>query len=111
MLAFEPADYAAILKGAKPGEQTIGGIFAANVSGPRRLKMGAARDHLLGLQVVTGRGQIIKTGGRVVKNVTGYDLCKLLTNSMGTLAVMSHLTFKVMPKPETSKTLVAIWHR
>ncbi|MCB1971117.1 MAG: FAD-binding protein [Geminicoccaceae bacterium] len=105
VLAFEPADYGLIL-GGPAGCQTIGGVFAANLSGPGRIRSGAARDHLLGLQLVTGHGQIIKTGGRVVKNVTGYDLCKLLSGSMGTLAVMSHVTFKVLPAAETSGTLV-----
>lgn len=104
MLAFEPADYGAML-GADPGMQSIGGVFACNLAGPRRLKAGAARDHLLGLNCVTGHGQAIKTGGRVMKNVTGYDLCKLLTGSFGTLAVMSHLTFKVLPAPEFEVTL------
>src|SRR5262245_12696691 len=83
-LAFEPADWG-LLAAAAADSQTIGGVFAANVAGPRRLKAGAARDHLLGLSCVTGHGQEIKTGGRVVKNVTGYDLCKLLTGSWGTL--------------------------
>ena len=105
-LMFEPADYGALL-GADPGSQTIGGVFAANVAGPRRLKAGAARDHLLGLHCVTGHGQEIKTGGRVVKNVTGYDLCKLLTGSYGTLAVLTQVTFKVMPKAESALTLLA----
>ena len=105
MLAFEPADYG-WLSGGPAGDQTIGGVFACNLAGPRRLKIGAARDHLLGVQCVTGRGEVIKTGGRVVKNVTGYDLCKLLTGSFGTLAVMSRLTFKVLPKPETEATLL-----
>ncbi len=109
MLAFEPADYGAIL-GAAPGTQTVGGVFACNLAGPRRIKAGAARDHLLGLNCVTGHGQIIKTGGRVMKNVTGYDLCKLLTGSFGTLAVMSHLTFKVLPAPEFEVTLVVPGH-
>ena len=104
-LAFEPYDFGAAT-GGKSNHQTIGGVFAANISGPRRLKAGAARDHLLGLQVVSGHGQIMKTGGRVVKNVTGYDLCKLMTGSFGTLAVMSHLTFKVLPAPEDEATLV-----
>ena len=98
-LMFEPADYGALL-GADAGSQTIGGVFAANVAGPRRLKSGAARDHLLGLHCVTGHAQEIKTGGRVVKNVTGYDLCKLLTGSWGTLAVLTQVTFKVMPRAE-----------
>ncbi|MEK0082553.1 FAD-binding protein [Benzoatithermus flavus] len=105
-LAFEPADYGALLGGA-PGGQTIGGVFACNLSGPRRFKSGAARDHLLGLHCVTGLGQVIKTGGRVVKNVTGYDLCKLLTGSYGTLAVMTEVTFKVLPRAESSLTVLA----
>jgi glycolate oxidase FAD binding subunit len=104
-LAFDPADYGAILGGAA-GQQTIGGVFAANLSGPRRVRAGAARDHLLGLRCVTGHGQAIKAGGRVVKNVTGYDLCKLLTGSFGTLAVLAEVTFKVMPRAETEATLL-----
>lgn len=104
-LAFEPADYGAILGGAA-GRQTIGGVFACNLAGPRRLKAGAARDHLLGLRCVTGRGEAIKAGGRVVKNVTGYDLCKLLTGSYGTLAALAEVTFKVMPRAETEATLL-----
>lgn len=105
-LAFEPADYGMLL-GGDPGQQTIGGAFACNLAGPRRLKAGAARDHLLGLHCVTGHGQEIKTGGRVVKNVTGYDLCKLLSGSYGTLAVLTEVTFKVMPRAESGLTLLA----
>jgi glycolate oxidase FAD binding subunit len=105
-LAFEPADYGALLGGGA-GRQSIGGVFACNLAGSRRLKAGAARDHLLGLHCVTGHGQEIKTGGRVVKNVTGYDLCKLLTGSYGTLAALTQVTFKVMPRAEASLTLLA----
>ncbi len=105
-LAFEPADYGALL-GGEAGRQSIGGVFACNLAGPRRLKSGAARDHLLGLHCVTGHAQEIKTGGRVVKNVTGYDLCKLLTGSYGTLAALTQVTFKVMPRAEASLTLLA----
>jgi glycolate oxidase FAD binding subunit len=104
-LAFEPADYGALFGGA-PGRGTIGGVLACNLSGPRRIKAGAARDHFLGLQAVTGRGELIKAGGRVVKNVTGYDLCKLLAGSFGTLAVMTEVSVKVLPAAEETLTLL-----
>ena len=104
-LAFEPMDYAAVLGGAA-GRGTIGGALAANVSGPRRLKSGAARDHFLGVSAVSGRGESFKSGGRVVKNVTGYDLCKLMAGSWGTLAAMTDVTIKVLPRSETEQTLL-----
>lgn len=104
-LAFEPMDYGPLLSGkSNPG--TIGGVLATNTSGPRRLKMGAARDHILGVEAVTGRGDIFKSGGRVMKNVTGYDLSKGLAGSWGTLAVVTDVIFKVLPKAETETTLL-----
>jgi glycolate oxidase FAD binding subunit len=104
-LAFEPMDYGPLL-GGEASRGTLGGIVAANISGPRRVKAGAARDHFLGLTAVTGRGETIKSGGRVVKNVTGYDLCKLLAGSWGTLAAMTDLTIKVLPRAETEATIL-----
>ena len=104
-LAFEPMDFGP-LSGGVAGRGTIGGVLAANVSGPRRLKAGAARDHVLGIAAVSGRGEAFKSGGRVVKNVTGYDLSKGLAGSWGTLAVVTDVTFKVLPKAETEATLV-----
>ena len=104
-LAFEPMDYAVLLGGAT-GAGTIGGTIAANLSGPRRIKAGAARDHFLGFNAVSGRGETFKSGGRVVKNVTGYDLCKLLAGSWGTLAAMTDITIKTLPKAETEATIM-----
>jgi glycolate oxidase FAD binding subunit len=102
--AFEPMDTSALL--GVSGNGTIGGMIGAGLAGPRRIRAGGARDHLLGAHAVSGFGDSFKTGGRVVKNVTGYDLCKLLAGSWGTLAVMTELTLKVMPKPESERTLV-----
>jgi glycolate oxidase FAD binding subunit len=104
-LAFEPMDCGALLGGASGGG-TIGGALAAGLAGPRRLKAGSARDHFLGFSAVSGRGETFKSGGRVVKNVTGYDLCKLLAGSFGTLAAMTEVTVKVLPKPETERTVM-----
>ena len=102
--AFDPMDTAPLLGTPRVG--TIGGMIGAGLAGPRRVKAGGARDHLLGAHAVSGFGDSFKTGGKVVKNVTGYDLCKLLTGSWGTLAVMTEVTLKVMPRPETERTLV-----
>ncbi len=104
-LAFEPMDYGPLL-GAAADQGTIGGAIAVNLSGPRRIKAGAARDHFLGVSAVTGRGDTIKSGGRVVKNVTGYDMCKVLAGSWGTLAAMTDITIKVLPRAETEATVV-----
>ena len=104
-LAFEPIDYAFLL-GQSANKGTIAGALAINASGPRRVKAGAARDHLLGFSAVTGRGEFIRSGGRVMKNVTGFDLSKLLCGSYGTLAALTDITLKVMPKAETEKTLI-----
>ncbi|MGO8865487.1 MAG: glycolate oxidase subunit GlcE [Alphaproteobacteria bacterium] len=106
-LAFEPADLGP-LYGAKAGEGTIGGVLSANLSGPRRIKAGAARDHFLGFSAVNGRGELFKAGGRVVKNVTGYDLCKLLAGSLGTLAAMTDVTVKVLPAAEEARTVLVL---
>jgi glycolate oxidase FAD binding subunit len=106
-LAFEPADYS-LLYGQEAERGTIGGVLAANLSGPRRIKAGAARDHFLGFTAVSGRAETFKSGGRVVKNVTGYDLCKVLAGSYGTLAAMTDVTVKVLPRAETEQTLLVV---
>ncbi|HEY8572978.1 glycolate oxidase subunit GlcE [Phenylobacterium sp.] len=104
MLPFEPPHLGKLL-GAK-GKSTVGGAVAANLSGPRRIKAGAARDHVLGFAGVTGRGEVFKAGGKVVKNVTGYDLGKLIAGSWGTLAVMTEITLKVLPAARAELTLM-----
>jgi glycolate oxidase FAD binding subunit len=103
--AFDPMD-TSVLLGTAAGRGTIGGMIGAGLAGPRRIKAGGARDHLLGAHAVSGFGDSFKAGGKVVKNVTGYDLCKLLAGSWGTLAVMTEVTLKVMPKAEAERTLV-----
>ncbi|MFQ5661445.1 MAG: FAD-binding protein [Gammaproteobacteria bacterium] len=103
-LAFEPMNLENVYH-SSAGPGTIGGTFMANLSGPRRFKSGAARDHILGVRAVSGRGQLYKSGGRVIKNVTGYDMSKLLTGSWGTLSILCEITFKVLPAPRYNRTL------
>lgn len=105
MLPFEPLDYASALA-SRPGLQTIGAVFTTNNSGSRRITVGSARDHLIGVRGVNGRAELFKSGGRVMKNVTGYDVARGLAGSWGTLAVLTEVTFKVAPLPDDIATIV-----
>jgi len=104
-MAFEPPDLGPLF-GSSPGQATLGGVIACNLSGPRRVRAGAARDHFLGMHAISGRAEIFKAGGKVVKNVTGYDLCKLVAGSYGTLAVLTEITIKVLPRSQKTRTVL-----
>ena len=91
---------------AAGGEPTLGGVLACNLAGPRRVRAGSARDYFLGFSAINGWGEVWKAGGKVVKNVTGYDMCKLQAGAFGTLSVLAEVTLKVMPKPETACTIL-----
>jgi glycolate oxidase FAD binding subunit len=122
MLAFEPPDWRSLLAGSEAAEPTadpvgeptseptseptLGGVLACNLAGPRRVRAGAARDYFLGFSAINGRGELFKAGGKVVKNVTGYDMCKLMAGSYGTLGLLTEVTLKAMPRPEAACTLL-----
>jgi glycolate oxidase FAD binding subunit len=107
MLAFEPPDLGPLL-GLQAGQGTLVGAVMGNLAGSRRVSAGAARDHLLGFSGVNGRGETFKSGGKVMKNVTGYDLSKLLAGSWGTLAVLDEVSVKVLPAPDQTRTLLLL---
>ena len=103
-LAFEPIDFGYIKNGVS-NKGTVAGYLSCNYAGSRRFKVGSVRDHVLGFKGVNGKGDIIKSGGTVVKNVTGYDLSKLIAGSFGTLVALTEITLKVLPKKDSSNTI------
>ena len=105
MLAFEPCDWAPLF-GEATGRQTLAGAIAADVSGPRRVKHGSARDHVIGCRFINGAGKLIRAGGPVIKNVTGFDIPKLMCGAFGTLGVLTELTLRVLPRPPHANTVV-----
>ena len=105
-LPFDPPDLTGLFGASGPS--TIGGVVAAGLSGPARIAVGAARDYLIGVHFVDGSGQAMHGGGRVMKNVTGYDICKLTAGAFGTLGVITDATFKVLPIPPSEVTLALI---
>ncbi len=105
MAGFEPADWAPLF-GAAAGKQTLAGVVAADVCGPRRVKYGGVRDHVIGCRFINGAGEVIRAGGPVIKNVTGFDIPKLMCGAFGTLGVLTELTFRVLPRPQNAATLV-----
>lgn len=107
MLAFEPLDLGPVM-GQPAGATTIGGVFATNASGSRRVSAGAARDHLVGVHGVAGSGEVFRSGGRVLRNAAGFDLCRAVCGSWGTLAVLCETAFRVVPRPEETATLVLL---
>ena len=104
-LAFEPPDFGLLL-GHEPNFGSVGGVISCNLAGPRRIKNGSVRDHLLGFEAISGRGEEFKSGGKVVKNVTGFDLSKLVSGAYGTLGILTQISLRSLPLPEKTRTII-----